>query len=105
MTKLVEVEPGRWRLVKPTIPPAQSDLPRPYVVSDTMPPTEQVDGRIYTSKSQFRATGKAFGLTEVGTEKFKPKVRAADLPETKQKRRDVLKTALQRYKAGNRRAP
>ena len=105
MSELVEVEPGRWRLIKASVPPARSDLPLPYVISDTMPPIEQVDGRIYTSKSQFRAIGKAFGLTEVGTEKLKPKVRAADLPETKQKRRDVLKTALQRYKAGNRRAP
>jgi len=67
-----------------------------------MPATEQVDGRFYTSKSQFRAVGKQLGLIEIGTEKFKPKVRSTDLVETKQARRKVLKTALEKYRAGHR---
>ena len=105
--KLVEVEPGRWRFIKPTTPPARSDLPRPYVISDIMEPTEQVDGRYYTSKAAFRSVGKQLGLIEVGTEKFKPRVRVTDRAETKQARRGALKTALEKYKAGHRarRAP
>jgi hypothetical protein len=105
--KLVEVEPGRWRFVRPTTPPARSALPRPYVISDTMEPTEQVDGRFYTSKSAFRAVGRQLGLIEVGNEKFKPKVRVSARPETKRARRATLKTALERYKSGERvrRAP
>ena len=106
MSRLVEVEPGRWRVLKPSIAPARSDLPRPYVISDAMPATEQVDGRFYTSKSQFRAVGKALGLTEVGNEKRQPKVRATDLVETKRARRTTLKKALERYRSGHRvRAP
>jgi hypothetical protein len=104
--KLVEIEPGRWRFVKPATPPARSALPRPYVISDTMEPTEQVDGRFYTSKSQFRATGRALGLIEVGNDKLPLKVRATDLPETKRARRSSLKKALEKYRAGHRvRAP
>jgi hypothetical protein len=107
MSRLVEVEPGRWRIIKATIPPARSKLPLPYVISDIMPATEQVDGKFYTSKSQFRAVGKALGLVEVGTEKFKPRVRVTDRVETKRTRRATLKTALEKYRAGHRprRAP
>ncbi len=101
-SKLIEIEPGRFRFVKPQTPPARSDLPLPYVISDTMDAVEQVDGRFYTSKSQFRAVGKSLGLTEIGNEKRKPKVRSTDLPETKQARRTVLKTALEKYKSGHR---
>ena len=100
--KLVEIEPGRWRFVKPTTPPARSDLPLPYVISDIMEPTEQVDGKFYTSKSQFRAVGRSLGLIEIGNEKFKPKVRSTDQIETKRARRATLKTALEKYKAGHR---
>ena len=39
-----------------------------------MPPTEQVDGRFYTSKAAFRATGRALGLTEVGNERSRRRV-------------------------------
>jgi len=105
MGELVEIEPGRWRFVKPTTAPARSALPCPHIISDAMPPTEQVDGRFYTSKSAFRATGKALGLIEIGNERPKPKVRATDLAETKRERRAVLKTALEKHKAGHRRAP
>ena len=73
MTRLLEIEPGRFVVDRRRTPAARSDLPRPFVISDEMPPTEQVDGRFYTSKAAFRATGRALGLTEVGTEKFKPK--------------------------------
>jgi hypothetical protein len=102
MSKLVEVEPGRWKVSRETFSPARSALPRPYVISDIMDPTEQVDGRFYTSKAAFRAVGRAHGLIEVGTEKFKPKKRATDSREEKEKRRQSLKTALDKYRAGHR---
>jgi hypothetical protein len=64
--RLIEYTPGKWRVDRSEIPVARSDLPLPYVISDTMPPTEQVDGKFYTSKAAFRAVGRALGLTEVG---------------------------------------
>lgn len=102
MVKLVEVEQNRWRLEKRTIAPARSDLPRPYVISDIMEPTEQVDGRFYSSKAEYRAVGRALGLTEVGNEPPKQKKRASATREEKTRRRQALKTALEKYKAGYR---
>ena len=102
MGDLVEVEPGRWRIVRETIAPARSALPCPHVISDIMPATEQVDGRFYTSKSQFRAVGRSLGLIEVGNEKPKPKVRATDTKEVKAARRQALRRAVERFKAGDR---
>ena len=75
----------------------------PHVISDEMPPTEQVDGRFYTSKSAFRAVGRALGLTEVGTEKPKLKTtRSTDDPSTKRKRRDAIRKAAAEYRMGRR---
>ena len=102
MTELVEVEPGKWRVRRETSQPARSALPGPSIISDTMEPTEQVDGRFYTSKSAFRATGRALGLTEIGTEKIKPKQRASQTVVAKTARRGSLKLALDKYKAGYR---
>ena len=102
MIELVEIEPGRWRVKRNSAPVARSALPLPYVISDEMPLTEQVDGRFYTSKAQFRAVGRALGLTEVGNEKPKPKVRATSQREVKTARRQALKQAIERYKAGER---
>lgn len=99
---LIEVEPGRWRVDKRAIPAARSALPGPNIISDIMDPTEQVDGRFYTSKAAFRAVGRAHGLIEVGTEKFKPKKRATDSREEKDRRRQSLKKALEKYRAGHR---
>jgi hypothetical protein len=101
--ELEEFEPGRWRVKRPELRPKRSDnLPLPYVISDIMEPTEQVDGKFYTSKRQFRAVGRSLGLIEVGNEKFKPKSRATDLKETKISRRQSLKVAIEKYKAGHR---
>jgi hypothetical protein len=59
-------------------PAAQrSDLPCPMLISDTMEAAEHVDGKFYTSKSEFRKVTRANGLTEIGTEKLnqpKPKM-------------------------------
>jgi len=100
--KLIEIEPGRWIVDKASIAPAVSSLPRPYVISDIMEPTEQVDGRFYTSKAAFRAVGRSLGLIEVGNEKFPEKKRATDSRQEKEKRRQSLKKALERYRAGHR---
>lgn len=54
------------RYSPPDVPVARSDLPCPMIASDTMPPTQHVDGRHYTSKSQYRAITKARGYVEVG---------------------------------------
>ena len=82
-------------------PPARSALPVPYIISDIMEPTEQVDGRFYTSKSQFRAVGKSLGLIEVGNEKIQPPQRSTDQPATRHGRRRVIKDAIDKVRAGN----
>lgn len=102
MVKLIEIEPGRFRVARPQHRPKRSDLPRPYVISDSMEPTEQVDGKFYTSKREFRAVGRALGLTEVGNEKPKPKTRASSERAVKDARRAAIKTAVEKYRAGHR---
>src|SRR6188472_4390839 len=97
--KLTEVAPGKWRIDKRQIAPARSDLAVPYVISDIMEPTEQVDGRFYTSKAAFRAVGRALGLTEVGNEKPKPRTRTTNKADV-EKRRQSIHKAVQQYKAG-----
>jgi len=100
--RLIEVEPGRWRVDRRSIPVARSSLPCPSVISDTMPPTEQVDGRFYESKRQFRAVGRSLGLVEVGNEKPQPKVRSTDYRSVKDARRQAVKVAAEKFKAGHR---
>lgn len=102
MIKLVEIEPGRWRVARPERKVARSNLPLPFVISDIMEPTEQVDGKFYTSKREFRAVGRALGLTEVGNEKPKPRQRGAETRAQKDARRQSIKVAMERYKAGHR---
>lgn len=100
MIELIEVEPGKWRVKREPKPIARSDLPLPYVISDIMPATEQVDGKFYTSKREFRAVGRSLGLTEVGNEKPRPKPRATDSRQFKNERRENIKTAIEQFKAG-----
>jgi hypothetical protein len=100
--ELIEVAPGRWRVKKTPQNFARSEHPLPYVISDIMPATEQVDGKFYTSKRAFRAVGRALGLTEVGTEQFKPKQRSTDDPQTKKKRAETIGKAITEFKAGRR---
>lgn len=99
MVELIEVEPGRYRVKRTPTIFARSDLPRPYIISDIMEPVEQVDGRHYTSKRQFRAVGRALGLTEVGTEKFKPKTRASNARGVKEARIQSIKVAMEQVRA------
>jgi hypothetical protein len=98
----MQTGPTSWAWVTQREPPKRGELPLPYVISDIMEPTEQVDGKFYTSKAEFRRVGRSHGLTEVGNEKFKPKRRATDLSETKASRRQSLKVAVEKYKAGQR---
>lgn len=104
MIRLVEIEPGRWRIKRPEPMPARSMLPLPYVISDAMEPTEQVDGRFYSSKRAFRAVGRSLGLTEVGNDKFQPKRRATELAPVKADRRNAVRAAIEKFKAGQRSA-
>src|SRR5262245_60740816 len=98
----MQVGPTTWRYVTLGEPPKRSDLPMPNVISDIMEPTEQVDGRFYTSKRAFRAGGRAHGLNEVGNEKQKPKQRATNDTAMKRKRRESIKVAIEKFKAGHR---
>lgn len=100
--RIVEIEPGRFVVDKPRTAPARSAFSCPSVISDEMPPGEQVDGKIYTSKSAWRAVGKAYGMIELGTEKQKPHVRMSSRRETKEARRMAIKKAVERYKSGHR---
>jgi len=97
---LVEIAPNRWRFVREQTAPARSTLPMPYVISDVMEPTEQVDGKFYTSKRQFRAVGRALGLTEVGNEKPRLKTRSAPARERIARQR-VIKDAIEKVKSGH----
>jgi hypothetical protein len=99
MRVYMQVGPTTWRYVTQSEPPKRGELPLPYIISDTMEPTEQVDGRFYTSKRAFRAVGRALGLTEVGNEKPKPKTRASNDRAVKEARREAVKTAIEKYKA------
>lgn len=102
MGLLIEIEPNRFIVAKARTPVARSSLPMPNVISDEMPPVEQVDGRFYTSKRQYRAVGRANGLTEVGTEKMKPRQRPSSDPSAKLRRRESIKIAAEKFKAGHR---
>jgi hypothetical protein len=97
--RLVEIAYNRWRFVRDETPPARSEFPCPHIISDIMDPVEQVDGRFYTSKAQFRAVGRALGLTEVGNEKPKPKVRATADPKVKEARQQSLRKAIEKLRS------
>ena len=102
MVELEEFEPGRWRVKRPELRHKRSHtLPLPFVISDTMDPTEQVDGNFYTSKREFRSVGKALGLIEVGNETFhvKPRTRASDSRVETEKRVRSVKKAIEKFKS------
>ena len=101
--ELEEFAPGRWRVRKPRHEKRRAEnMPLPFVISDTMDPVEQVDGKFYTSKREYRAVGRAHGLIEVGNEKMKPRTRPSQTRETAEARRNSIKRAIERYKAGDR---
>jgi hypothetical protein len=100
LVELEEFMPGRFRVQRVRLSAPRSDLPMPMVISDTMDPVEQVDGKFYTSKRQYRAVGRAHDLVEVGNEKLPPKTRASEDRNIKAARRRSIHTAIQKYKAG-----
>jgi len=98
MVELEEIAPNRWRVKKASRKNTRSDLPLPHIISDSMPPTEQVDGNFYTSKRAFRAVGRSLGLVEVGNEKLKQKPKNAASRAAGEARRASIKKALARIK-------
>jgi hypothetical protein len=83
--------------------PKRSDLAAPTVIGDEMPPTEQVDGKFYTSKKAFRAKGRELGLTEVGDQNMNRKPKAYD--KLRDSPREALERAKAQYSAGRRTRP
>lgn len=77
----------------------------PYVIRDEMPPTEQVDGKFYTSKAKFRAKGRELGLVEVGNEKLPPKKRMTETSEYKKGLREAIQRVMEQYRSGVRAYP
>lgn len=63
-----EIEPARRERPQPK----QSGLAFPMVITDSMPETEHVDGKFYTSKRAFREVTRREGYVEIGNEKLKP---------------------------------
>jgi hypothetical protein len=100
MVELVEIAPGRFRVKRTPQNFARSDLPLPNIISDIMPPTEQVDGKFYESKRAFRAVGRAHGLIEIGTEKQKSKTRETESRAFKERRRQSIRMAVEKLKSG-----
>jgi hypothetical protein len=78
----------------------RADLFAPHVVTDTIPPTEQVDGKFYESKRAFRAVGRRLGLTEVGDQNLNRKPKTYTPPKTAF--RDAFEKAKAEYAAGRR---
>lgn len=77
------------------IPPARSDLACPMFNSDTMDPVEHVDGKFYTSKSQYRAVTKAHGYIEVGNDPARHKRPLKPKPDRKAIKEAVAKAVAQ----------
>jgi hypothetical protein len=96
---IYQVGPNKWSNRPPQTASKRSALGFPFVISDEMPPTEQIDGKFYTSKCTFRAVGRVHGLVEVGTERPKPKQRTVGDPR---KRRAAIGKAVAQYRAGRR---
>jgi hypothetical protein len=99
MVELIEIAPGRWRVKRTPQNFARSEHPRPFIISDAMPPTEQVDGVFYESKSAFRAVGKQLGLIEVGNEKPKPRTRPSAGRDQDEARVKSVKKAVDRMRS------
>ena len=66
----IKTDRGWRKSYTPPMPPThgQSTLACPRVISDTMAPTEHVDGNRYDSKSAYRAVTKREGYIEVGND-------------------------------------
>ena len=78
----------------PPTPVARGNFPTPMFSSDCMEPTEHIDGRHYSSKSQFRAVTKAHGMTEVGNERPRPVSKDVLRQQSKKARQEAVGKAL-----------
>lgn len=95
-------ETDSWPMECVSIPQGMSDtLPVPMFISDSMDPTEHVDGKLYTSKSQFRAVTKANGMVEVGNDPSRLKHRTYR-KTTRAEIKESVQKATARYRAGER---
>jgi hypothetical protein len=100
MRVYLQTSPTTWAFVTQSEPPKRGELSLPYIISDIMDPVEQVDGKFYTSKSQYRAVGKSLGLIEVGNEKQTNKVqRASTTRAAEEKRNLAIKRALEQVRS------
>lgn len=91
------VEKGGPEDVRPVL--ARSGLPMPMLISDSMPECEHVDGKFYTSKAAYRQVTRAHGLTEVGSERIKPRKRP---PVSDKAISDAVDKAVADYSKGRR---
>ena len=101
MIELEEVAPNRWRVKREgyDLQKNKSNLPVPYVISDNMDPVEQVDGKFYTSKREYRKVGRANGLIEIGTEKLTPKPKGVEYKKGKAAREQAIRKAIARTRS------
>ncbi len=83
----------------------RSDLPTPYVNSDTMDLTEHVDGKFYDSKSAFRARTKAEGCIEVGNDPARHRRQPTRKKSTREERRAAIAEAKAKVEQGYRPKP
>lgn len=74
---------------------ARSDLACPRIASDTMEPTEHIDGKHYTSKAKFREVTKAHGYVEVGNDAARFKQPGQKKPDAKARRAAVERAITQ----------
>jgi hypothetical protein len=81
----------------------RSSLPAPMVIGDTMEEgvQSQLDGKIYTSKSELRKTYRQAGVTEVGNDPQRLKPFKKPKPDRKAIRTSVEKAAA-RFNNGER---
>lgn len=74
---------------------APGNFPCPRVMSDTMDPTEHVDGKHYDSKSAYRAVTKAHGYVEVGNDPARLRPQTKPTIDKAQTREAVKQAAAQ----------
>lgn len=73
---------------------AVSDLPRPYIATDTMEPTQHpCTGEYFTSKAKFRAVTKAHGCVEVGNDPARLRPKPKPKPDRNAIRKSLKKAA------------
>ena len=83
------------KIDKPRIAPARGAFPCPRIATDSMEPTEHIDGKFYDSKSQFRAVTKAHGCIEIGNDPARHKPIQKPKPDVKARKQAVQKAIAQ----------